>query len=148
MCDCQHNTAGVNCEHCADLYNDLPWRPAEEGNTHTCKRTKCYTLRDNGADLCCTDSVCPQVASATTTPTAVILTWRCTKPLAREAEACVRTVCITPQGQNVTGVLWAISQTRAAQWTVRTPAYVSSAAICLVADRKFRRGLKNNVHQI
>uniref|UniRef100_A0A3P8UB62 Laminin N-terminal domain-containing protein n=1 Tax=Amphiprion percula TaxID=161767 RepID=A0A3P8UB62_AMPPE len=37
-CDCQHNTAGVNCERCADLYNDLPWRPAEEGNPHTCKR--------------------------------------------------------------------------------------------------------------
>lgn len=38
QCDCQHNTAGVNCERCADLYNDLPWRPAEEGNTHTCQR--------------------------------------------------------------------------------------------------------------
>ncbi|KAI3370517.1 hypothetical protein L3Q82_025278 [Scortum barcoo] len=37
QCDCQHNTDGVNCERCADLYNDLPWRPAEEGNTHTCK---------------------------------------------------------------------------------------------------------------
>lgn len=38
QCDCQHNTAGVNCERCADLYNDLPWRPAEERDTHTCKR--------------------------------------------------------------------------------------------------------------
>ncbi|XP_037534990.1 laminin subunit beta-3-like [Nematolebias whitei] len=38
QCDCKHNTAGVNCENCAELYNDLPWRPAEEGHTHTCKR--------------------------------------------------------------------------------------------------------------
>lgn len=38
QCDCQHQTAGVNCERCADLYNDLPWRPAEEGDTHTCQR--------------------------------------------------------------------------------------------------------------
>uniref|UniRef100_A0A674E3Z8 Laminin subunit beta-3-like n=1 Tax=Salmo trutta TaxID=8032 RepID=A0A674E3Z8_SALTR len=48
QCECQHNTAGVNCERCADLYNDLPWRSAEEGNTHTCKRCEC----NNHAQRC------------------------------------------------------------------------------------------------
>ncbi|XP_077385629.1 laminin subunit beta-3 [Festucalex cinctus] len=48
QCDCQHNTAGVNCERCDDLYNDLPWRPAEQGNTHTCRRCEC----NNHAQRC------------------------------------------------------------------------------------------------
>ncbi|XP_041836366.1 laminin subunit beta-3 isoform X2 [Melanotaenia boesemani] len=47
-CDCQHNTAGVNCERCADFYNDLPWRPAAEGHTHSCKRCNC----NNHAQRC------------------------------------------------------------------------------------------------
>ncbi|XP_033823066.1 laminin subunit beta-3 [Periophthalmus magnuspinnatus] len=47
-CDCQHNTAGLNCERCADLYNDLPWRAAEEGNPHVCKRCEC----NNHAQRC------------------------------------------------------------------------------------------------
>ncbi|CAJ1051838.1 LOW QUALITY PROTEIN: laminin subunit beta-3-like [Xyrichtys novacula] len=48
QCDCQHNTAGMNCERCADLYNDLPWRPAVEDNTHTCQRCEC----NNHAQRC------------------------------------------------------------------------------------------------
>uniref|UniRef100_A0A8C1NP33 Uncharacterized protein n=1 Tax=Cyprinus carpio TaxID=7962 RepID=A0A8C1NP33_CYPCA len=48
VCECQHNTAGVNCEQCDALHNDLPWRPAENGNTHTCKRCEC----NNHADRC------------------------------------------------------------------------------------------------
>ncbi|KAI4827778.1 hypothetical protein KUCAC02_031149 [Chaenocephalus aceratus] len=37
----QHHTAGVNCERCEDLYNDRPWSPAEEGDTHACQRCEC-----------------------------------------------------------------------------------------------------------
>lgn len=48
QCDCQHNTAGVNCERCADLFNDLPWSPAEEGDTHTCRLCEC----NNHAERC------------------------------------------------------------------------------------------------
>ncbi|KAK2821040.1 hypothetical protein Q5P01_023999 [Channa striata] len=48
QCDCQHNMAGMNCERCADLFNDLPWRPAEERNTHSCKRCEC----NNHAQRC------------------------------------------------------------------------------------------------
>ncbi|KAM4795742.1 laminin subunit beta-3 [Rhinophrynus dorsalis] len=47
-CSCQHNTVGTNCERCADLYNDLPWRPADEHNPHECKRCNC----NNHSDKC------------------------------------------------------------------------------------------------
>uniref|UniRef100_A0AAY4C929 Uncharacterized protein n=1 Tax=Denticeps clupeoides TaxID=299321 RepID=A0AAY4C929_9TELE len=47
-CNCQHNTMGLNCERCADLYNDLPWRPAETNQPNACQRCQC----NNHAQRC------------------------------------------------------------------------------------------------
>ncbi|KAM4700936.1 laminin subunit beta-3 [Discoglossus pictus] len=47
-CTCQHNTAGTNCERCADLYNDQPWRPADDQNPNECRKCDC----NNHSDKC------------------------------------------------------------------------------------------------
>ncbi len=39
-CICGHNTTGVNCERCADFYQDVPWQSINGSNTFECKR-KC-----------------------------------------------------------------------------------------------------------
>ena len=36
ICVCQHNTTGVNCERCTDLYNDVPWE-VTNGQQFECK---------------------------------------------------------------------------------------------------------------
>ncbi|XP_039726228.1 laminin subunit beta-3 [Pteropus medius] len=41
VCVCQHNTAGPNCERCAPLYNNRPWRPADDQDPHECQRCDC-----------------------------------------------------------------------------------------------------------
>jgi len=37
-CDCEHHTTGMNCEECLPFYQDVPWKPAKEGDTSQCRR--------------------------------------------------------------------------------------------------------------
>ncbi|XP_072133928.1 laminin subunit beta-3-like [Mobula birostris] len=41
QCACEHNTVGKNCEMCASLYNDQPWKPADEYSPNVCKKCNC-----------------------------------------------------------------------------------------------------------
>lgn len=67
----------------------------------------------------------PQAVTVTTTPSAVVSTRLCTRPVDGGVEVCVKVVCTTPQGQNVSSVPQATSLTPTAEWTVQMPAYVS-----------------------
>jgi len=80
--------------------------------------------------MCCklTPLPSPQAVSVTITPSAVILTRRSTRLAGGGVEVCVRAACTTPQGQSVTSVCRATSQT-ATEWTTPTPAYVSGSSV-------------------
>ncbi|KAL5014853.1 hypothetical protein ScPMuIL_009123 [Solemya velum] len=41
QCECAHNTMGRNCERCEDFYNDLPWKPARQFESHACRKCNC-----------------------------------------------------------------------------------------------------------
>lgn len=52
-CECTHNTTGVNCEYCEDMYNDFPWKPAQGGKVFGCQLCNC----NNHATSCHFDPV-------------------------------------------------------------------------------------------
>jgi len=45
-CECDHNTAGKDCEKCRPLFNDRPWRRAAGRNANPCRACDCNGLAD------------------------------------------------------------------------------------------------------
>uniref|UniRef100_H2Z3S5 Laminin subunit gamma-1 n=1 Tax=Ciona savignyi TaxID=51511 RepID=H2Z3S5_CIOSA len=43
-CRCQHNTAGRDCDRCADMFNDRPWSRATRDEASECKACDCNGL--------------------------------------------------------------------------------------------------------
>ncbi|XP_028307698.1 laminin subunit alpha-5 isoform X2 [Gouania willdenowi] len=42
LCDCQHNTCGLSCDHCCPGYNQLPWKPATTYSANECEPCNCH----------------------------------------------------------------------------------------------------------
>lgn len=40
-CNCEHNTKGINCEQCLDLFNDIPWERNDGSNSFECQACSC-----------------------------------------------------------------------------------------------------------
>ena len=41
QCKCEHNTAGVNCDRCAEGYVQKPWRPYTRNDKFECEKCNC-----------------------------------------------------------------------------------------------------------
>ena len=45
-CQCQHNTAGRDCEKCKPFYQDVPFQPAKQNQPFECRACECHGHTD------------------------------------------------------------------------------------------------------
>ena len=41
QCKCEHNTAGINCDQCADGFVQKPWRAHTRDDPYECEKCNC-----------------------------------------------------------------------------------------------------------